>query len=93
MVLAERDAIRARCERLVRRVLQLRRVREIMPALSFSALGADSVDMVTMVFAAEEEFGIFISDDDAVSFATLDDLVGLVTRLLADAPPMAGVVR
>lgn len=41
-------------------------------------LGADSLDIVELVMAAEEEFGIEIEDDDAQKAKTLGDLVSLI---------------
>lgn len=44
-------------------------------------LKADSLDKVEMVMAAEEEFGIEINDDAAISFATVGDVVNYVDSL------------
>lgn len=38
-------------------------------------LGADSLDLVELVMALEEEFGIEVSDDDLESMRTIDDVV------------------
>ncbi|MBI1620065.1 acyl carrier protein [Aquamicrobium zhengzhouense] len=46
-------------------------------------LGADSLDMVELVMATEEEFGIEISDDQWATVKTFGDAVDLVERLLA----------
>lgn len=43
-------------------------------------LGADSLDMVELVMAFEEEFGIAINDDDAELVMTFGDAVKLVER-------------
>lgn len=38
-------------------------------------LGADSLDIVELVMAMEEEFGLEISDDDAEKIRTVQDVV------------------
>lgn len=38
-------------------------------------LGADSLDLVELVMAMEEEFGIEIPDSDAESILTIEDVV------------------
>ena len=37
-------------------------------------LGADSLDLVELVMAMEEEFGVEISDNDAENIVTVEDL-------------------
>ncbi len=44
-------------------------------------LGADSLDIVELVMAFEEEFEIEITDDAAESAETIGDLYGLVAKL------------
>lgn len=41
-------------------------------------LGADSLDIVEMIMGLEEEFGIEISDEDAVNLKTVGDIVNLI---------------
>ena len=43
-------------------------------------LGADSLDMVELVMATEEEFGVSINDDDAEHVMTFGDMVKLVEK-------------
>ena len=38
-------------------------------------LGADSLDIVTMLMNLEEEYGVTIPDDDAMGLKTVADLV------------------
>lgn len=45
-------------------------------------LGADSLDMVELTMACEEEFGIMISDDEAEKVVTVQDMENLLNRLL-----------
>ena len=49
---------------------------EVTPTASFTDdLGADSLDIVELVMAFEEEFGLEIPDEDAEKIATVGDAV------------------
>ncbi len=49
---------------------------EVTPAASFiEDLGADSLDIVELIMALEEEFGVEIPDEDAEKMATVGDAV------------------
>jgi acyl carrier protein len=41
-------------------------------------LGADSLDVVELVMALEEEFGIEISDEDAEKMGTVKEAIGYI---------------
>ena len=43
-------------------------------------LGADSLDAVTLVMALEDEFGRAINDAEALSLATVGDVVAFISR-------------
>jgi acyl carrier protein len=52
---------------------------EVKPESSFiEDLGADSLDIVELVMALEEEFNIEISDEDAEKIRTVKDVVGYI---------------
>jgi acyl carrier protein len=52
---------------------------EVKPESSFiEDLGADSLDIVELVMALEEEFNIEISDEDAEKIRTVKDVVGFI---------------
>ena len=52
---------------------------ELKPEISFvDDLGADSLDLVELVMALEEEFGKEISDEDAEKIATFQDAVNYI---------------
>jgi acyl carrier protein len=48
-------------------------------------LGADSLDIVELVMAFEEEFGIEIPDEDAEKIATVNDAVGYIDQHADDS--------
>lgn len=49
---------------------------QVTPEASFTEdLGADSLDIVELVMALEEEFGLEIPDEDAEGIATVQDAV------------------
>jgi acyl carrier protein len=52
---------------------------EVTPEASFiEDLGADSLDVVELVMAFEEEFDLEIPDEDAESIATVQDAVDYI---------------
>lgn len=54
---------------------------DVQPSKSIvDDLGADSLDVVELVMAMEEEFGIDIPDEDAERLATFDDAVEYVEQ-------------
>ena len=59
---------------------------EIVPEASFiDDLGADSLDIVELVMAMEEEFGIEISEDDSEKLQTFGDVVAYLREKLEAA--------
>jgi acyl carrier protein len=58
---------------------------ELAPEASFiDDLGADSLDIVELVMAMEEEFDIEIPDDDAEKIQTIKDVVSYVKGKIED---------
>ncbi len=54
---------------------------EATPEASFTEdLGADSLDIVELVMAFEEEFEIEIPDEDAEKIATVQDAIGYIEK-------------
>ena len=46
-------------------------------------LGADSLDVVELVMAFEDEFGIALPDEDVAKLKTIQDIVTYITNLKA----------
>ena len=58
---------------------------EVTPEASFTDdLGADSLDIVELVMAIEEEYGIEISDDDAEKIQTIQDAISYIEERTKD---------
>ena len=54
-------------------------IAEVVPGASFTDdLGADSLDIVELVMAFEEEFDIEIPDEDAEKIGKVTDAVGYI---------------
>jgi acyl carrier protein len=54
---------------------------EVKPEASFiDDLGADSLDIVELVMAFEEEFGVEIPDDAAEKITTVGDAINYITE-------------
>lgn len=57
---------------------------EVTPEASFTEdLGADSLDVVELIMALEEEFNIEIPDEDAEGIRTVQEAVDYIDRKLA----------
>ncbi len=58
---------------------------ELAPRASFiDDLGADSLDIVELVMAMEEEFDIEIPDDDAEKIQTIQDAITYIEERVKD---------
>jgi acyl carrier protein len=53
---------------------------EVVPEAVFvDDLGADSLDLVELIMAMEEEFGMEIADEEAEKLRTVQDVITFVT--------------
>lgn len=58
---------------------------KVKPEASFTEdLGADSLDVVELVMAFEQEFGIEISDDNAGKIKTVKDVIDHIEELIVN---------
>jgi acyl carrier protein len=56
---------------------------EYIPEASFiDDLGADSLDIVELLMALEDEFGIEIPDEDLIKIATIQDAIDYIKQRL-----------
>lgn len=55
---------------------------EVVPEASFvDDLGADSLDLVELVMAMEEQFGVEIGDEDAEKLRTVQDVINYIKNM------------
>ncbi len=55
---------------------------KVVPAASFvDDLGADSLDLVELIMAMEEEFDVEIPDEDAEKIATVQDAIDYIDKI------------
>ncbi len=64
------------CERL--------NVKDVDMAMNLADLGLDSLDVVEMCYAVEEEAGIHFETEELSSFKTVGDLFSSIERKLAE---------
>ena len=70
----------ARVKEIVAKELEVD-VKQLTPEAKFiEDLGADSLDIVELVMALEEEFGIDIPDEDAEQMRTVGDAVSYMRK-------------
>ena len=56
-------------------------IEECVPEASFmDDLGADSLDIVELIMAMEENFGIEISDDELGTLRTIQDVIDFINK-------------
>ena len=62
----------------------------IQPESTLESLGLDSLDLVETLFEVEDEFHIRIPQDGSVNLkiATVQDIVGVIDRVVARQSPM-----
>ncbi len=80
----ERQAIFEKVKEIIIEQLEVRENQVIPEAKFVDDLGADSLDIVEMVMALEEKFGLEISDEDAEKLITIKDVVDYIQRCLKE---------
>ncbi|MEI7813489.1 MAG: acyl carrier protein [Coriobacteriia bacterium] len=74
----EREEILEKVKAVVVEQLNVEEDDVVEDAAFVDDLGADSLDIVELVMALEEEFGISIPDEDAESIKTVGDAVAYI---------------
>jgi acyl carrier protein len=74
----ERDAIVEKVRHVIVEQLNVEEDDVIEDASFVDDLGADSLDIVELVMALEEEFGISIPDEEAENIKTVGDAVSFI---------------
>lgn len=78
----EKDEISVRVRELIADILE-RKVEEITDEATFNNdLGADSLDIVEMIMAIEEEFALEIPDEKAEQIKTVKDAIAHIANEL-----------
>ena len=72
------EAVIHRVSSLVGEQLGVEKADLVPEASLLDDLGADSLDVVELVMALEEEFGIEVPDDDVENIRTIQDIVRYV---------------
>ncbi|HEX7511245.1 MAG TPA: acyl carrier protein [Chitinivibrionales bacterium] len=75
--------IEARVKAVITEVLKIDQSRLVKTAKFKEDLGADSLDLASMLMALEEEFKGSISDEEAKTMTTVGSAIETITRLSA----------
>ena len=62
-------------------LLARKRSAELRPESTWRSLGLDSLDLVELMLQCEREFGILISDEQAMALRTVGDMAACVVGL------------
>ena len=75
-----RDDIAERVKKIVVEHMGVDEAQVVESATFTDDLGGDSLDMIELLMAFEEEFGVDISDDEAVKIETVKDTIDFLDR-------------
>lgn len=79
----EPDTIEARLKLVIFETLETPSAKDAAPSDRLHEdLGADSLDLVELVIAVEEEFKINVADEAALSLVTVGDILALIKALI-----------
>lgn len=72
------EEIRDKVIQIVSKALHIKADKITMDSNIQKDLGADSLDVMELLMAFEDEYGIEVSDEDAVQFVTIGDVVNYI---------------
>ena len=75
--MADRDILE-RLKKLIVELLEVEETKVVPEAAFIDDLGADSLDLVELITAVEDTFGIEIPDEDADKMQTVQDAVSYI---------------
>jgi len=75
--MADRDILE-RLKKLIVELLEVEETKVVPEAAFIDDLGADSLDLVELITAVEDAFGIEIPDEDADKMQTVQDAVSYI---------------
>ena len=75
----EQSSVEARVLSVVREVLAIEGEPPALDSSLIEDLGADSLDLLSLFMALEDEFGGTISEEDSEGLTTLRDIVGCIS--------------
>ena len=64
---------------------------QLPPDAALSSLGIDSLGLIELMFQIEDRFGITLPDDNSTNFATVNDVVRYIDKILLPQPAAQGV--
>jgi acyl carrier protein len=76
--MADREAIEQRVKEIVGEHLGVEKDEILAKSRFIEDLGADSLDIVELVMALEEEYEVEVPDEDAEKLRTVGDVIGYI---------------
>jgi acyl carrier protein len=76
--MADREAIEQRVKEIVGEHLGVEKDEILAESRFIEDLGADSLDIVELVMALEEEYEVEVPDEDAEKLRTVGDVIGYI---------------
>lgn len=67
-------------KKLLAEQLSIKEAQIIAESKIVDDLGADSLDVVELLMTLEDEFGVTVSDDEALKIKTVGDIVAIIEK-------------
>jgi acyl carrier protein len=75
------EAVESKLMAIIAKILKIPREKLVAEASFKNDLGADSLDLVMLVYEIEDQLGITLSDDDAKKIVTVGDALRLAGQM------------